>query len=137
MRIHVGDRLGSINNQAHVHLAVGNGGFETNAVALGFRNYADHFAPRITGVALLDDNDQPMAAGGDGGVMVARQGGLPDPRWRWTAAAGLRAAALEHRVQPHAAAEGSGARGLCTGQWHYRARQRGDPVPLPGHQHRA
>ena len=50
MRIHVGDRLGSINNQAHVHLAVGTGGFETNAVALGFQGYADHFAPRITDV---------------------------------------------------------------------------------------
>ena len=74
MRIHVGDRLGSINNQAHVHLAVGTGGFETNAVALGFQGYADHFAPRITDVALLDDNDQPMAAGSDGVVMVARQG---------------------------------------------------------------
>jgi DNA-binding beta-propeller fold protein YncE len=74
MRIHVGDRLGSINNQAHVHLAVGTGGFETNAVALGFQNYADHFPPRITDVALLDDTDQPMAAGSDGVVMVARQG---------------------------------------------------------------
>ncbi len=73
-RIHVGDRLGSINNQAHVHLAVGTGGFETNAVALGFHNYADHFAPRITDVALLDDNDQPLAAGADGVVMLARQG---------------------------------------------------------------
>lgn len=73
-RIHVGDRLGSINNQAHVHLALGTGGFETNAVALGFHNYADHFAPRITDVALLDDNDQPMALGSDGVVMVARQG---------------------------------------------------------------
>ncbi len=66
--------MGSINNQAHVHLAVGTGGFETNAVALGFQNYADHFAPRITDVALLDDNDQPMTAGSDGVVMVARQG---------------------------------------------------------------
>lgn len=73
-RIHVGDRLGSINSQAHVHLAVGNGGFETNAVALGFKDYADHFAPRITDVALLDDNDQPLAAGTDGVVMLARQG---------------------------------------------------------------
>ncbi|HAL23031.1 MAG TPA: gluconolaconase [Stenotrophomonas sp.] len=73
-RIHVGDRLGSINSQAHVHLALGTGGFETNAVALGFHNYADHFAPRITDVALLDDNDQPMAPGSDGVVMVARQG---------------------------------------------------------------
>ena len=57
-----------------MHLAVGNGGFETNAVALGFKNYADHFAPRITDVALLDDNDQPLAAGSDGVVMLARQG---------------------------------------------------------------
>ena len=80
MRIHVGDRLGSINNQAHVHLAVGTGGFETNAVALGFQNYADHFAPRITDVALLDDTDQPMAAGSDGVVMVARsQSSAPGP----------------------------------------------------------
>ncbi len=73
-RIHVGDRLGSINSQAHVHLQVGTSGFETNAVALGFTGYADHFAPRITDVSLLDDNDQPLAAGSDGVVMLARQG---------------------------------------------------------------
>ncbi|WMJ67659.1 gluconolaconase [Stenotrophomonas sp. 24(2023)] len=73
-RIHVGDKLGSINSQAHVHLSVGSSGFETNAVALGFTGYADHFAPRITGVELLDDADQPLRAGADGTVALARGG---------------------------------------------------------------
>jgi hypothetical protein len=163
MRIHVGDRLGSINNQAHVHLAVGTGGFETNAVALGFQGYADHFAPRITDVALLDDNDQPMAAGGDGVVMVARQGrgvqivveawdqvdnNLPRRRlgmyqvgYQILDAAGQRCRATSSRAGTSCSTACRRRRKRCGGlrprQRHHRAWQRGDPVPLPGHQHRA
>jgi len=73
-RFKAGDPLGSINRMAHVHLSVGASGFQRNAVALGFVDYADRFAPRITEVGLLDDNDQPLKAGSDGRVAVPRQG---------------------------------------------------------------
>lgn len=73
-RFKAGEPLGSINRMAHVHLSVGAGGFQRNAVALGFTGYADSFAPRITEVALLDDLDQPIKAGANGRVPVPRQG---------------------------------------------------------------
>ncbi len=73
-RFAAGEALGSINRMAHVHLSVGAGGFERNAVALGFTGYADAFPPRITEVALLDDLDQPIKAGADGRIAVPRQG---------------------------------------------------------------
>ncbi|WP_313347950.1 NHL repeat-containing protein [Stenotrophomonas sp.] len=73
-RFKAGEPLGSINRMAHVHLSVGAGGFQRNAVALGFVGYADTFAPRITEVALLDDADHPMTPGADGRVAVPRQG---------------------------------------------------------------
>lgn len=73
-RFKAGEPLGSINRMAHVHLSVGASGFQRNAVALGFVDYADAFAPRITEVALLDDQDQPIKTGPDGRVPVPRQG---------------------------------------------------------------
>jgi sugar lactone lactonase YvrE len=73
-RFKAGEPLGTINRMAHVHLSVGASGFQRNAVALGFKGYADTFAPRITDVALLDDQDQPIKAGPDGRVPVPRQG---------------------------------------------------------------
>lgn len=73
-RFHVGEPLGSINRMAHVHLSVGASGFERNAVALGFVGYADTFAPRITAVELLDDQDLPIKATGAARVVVPRQG---------------------------------------------------------------
>ncbi|WP_313461450.1 gluconolaconase [Stenotrophomonas sp.] len=73
-RFQAGDPLGSINRMAHVHLSVGASGFERNAVALGFTGYADAFAPRITGVEVLDDGDQPIKPGADGRVPISRLG---------------------------------------------------------------
>jgi len=73
-RFHVGEPLGSINRMAHVHLSVGASGFERNAVALGFVGYADAFAPRITSVEVLDDQDLPIKAVGTAPVVVPRQG---------------------------------------------------------------
>ncbi len=73
-RFKAGEPLGSINRMAHVHLSVGAGGFQRNAVALGFVGYADSFAPRITEVAVLDDLDQPIKAGANGRVPVPRTG---------------------------------------------------------------
>lgn len=74
-RFQPGDALGSINNQAHVHLAVGPSGYERNAVRLGFSNYADHVAPKIDDIALLDSNDQRLRDKVDGRLQVAREGG--------------------------------------------------------------
>lgn len=71
-RIAVGDRLGSINNQAHVHLSVGTGGFERNAAALGFTGFVDAVPPRIVEVSLLDDTDVPLPLQADGSVVVPR-----------------------------------------------------------------
>ncbi|QDH70770.1 NHL repeat-containing protein [Marilutibacter alkalisoli] len=64
-RFAVGDELGTINRMAHVHLAVGTTGYETNAVTLGFVNYADTYPPRIDSVELLDayDRSLPKQAG--------------------------------------------------------------------------
>jgi len=73
-RFNPGDALGSINNQAHVHLAVGPSGYERNAVRLGFANYADHFAPRIDDIALLDANGQRLREHRDGRLRVPRDG---------------------------------------------------------------
>ena len=71
-RFQPGDVLGTINRMAHVHLSVGASGFERNAVALGFRGYADHYVPHIDGIELLDANDQPLPRRADGRVPVSR-----------------------------------------------------------------
>lgn len=73
-RFAAGDALGSINRMAHVHLSVGASGFERNAVALGFTDYRDTVVPRITGVELLDDADQPLVADASGRVALPRGG---------------------------------------------------------------
>ncbi|WP_296250497.1 gluconolaconase [uncultured Stenotrophomonas sp.] len=74
-RFQPGDALGSINNQAHVHLAIGPSGYERNAVRLGFSNYADHVAPKIDDIALLDSNNQRLIDKVDGRLQVRRDGG--------------------------------------------------------------
>jgi DNA-binding beta-propeller fold protein YncE len=74
-RFQPGDALGSINNQAHVHLAVGPSGYERNAVRLGFANYADTVAPKIDDIALLDTGNQRLTEKVDGRLRVARGGG--------------------------------------------------------------
>lgn len=67
--------MGSINNQAHVHLAIGPSGYERNAVRLGFSNYADHVAPKVDDIALLDGNNQRLIDKVDGRLQVPRTGG--------------------------------------------------------------
>ena len=74
-RFQPGDVLGSINNQAHVHQAVGPSGYERNAVRLGFANYADSVAPTIDDIALLDGSDQRLTEKVDGRLRVLRDGG--------------------------------------------------------------
>ena len=69
-RFKAGEALGTINRMAHVHLSVGASGFERNAVALGFTGYADHYAPRIDGIELLDASDEALLKRADGRVRV-------------------------------------------------------------------
>ena len=71
-RIKAGDVLGTINGMAHVHLSVGAYGYERNAVALGFVNYADHYAPHIDRIELLDAQSQPLATRRDGRLVLSR-----------------------------------------------------------------
>lgn len=75
-RFKAGEALGTINRMAHVHLSVGASGFERNAVALGFTGYADHYAPRIDGIELLDGGDQALPKRADGRVLVPRGMGV-------------------------------------------------------------
>ncbi|WP_342315578.1 gluconolaconase [Lysobacter sp. FW306-1B-D06B] len=71
-RFHAGDVLGTINAMAHVHLSVGASGYERNAIALGFVNYADHWAPRIDRIELLDAQLQPLATRREGHIVLPR-----------------------------------------------------------------
>ncbi len=74
-RFRAGDALGTLNGMAHVHLTVGANGFERNAVQLGFVGYADHVAPRIDKLSLLDAAGQPLPVT-NGVVQVPRAAGV-------------------------------------------------------------
>ncbi|WP_238333500.1 NHL repeat-containing protein [Luteimonas marina] len=74
-RFRAGEPLGTINAQAHVHLIVGPHGHQHNAIRLGFRGYVDTVPPRIDGIALLDEDDRPIATRANGRVRVPRNGG--------------------------------------------------------------
>jgi sugar lactone lactonase YvrE len=71
-RFRVGDVLGTINGMAHVHLSVGASGFERNAVALGFQDYADAQPPRLDTIRLFDAMAQPLTLKHNGRVIVPR-----------------------------------------------------------------
>jgi len=73
--VRAGDAIGTINAQAHVHLALGPSGYQRNAVALDFRNFVDTVAPRIDDLALLDAFDTPMTSREDGRVILPGDGG--------------------------------------------------------------
>ena len=53
-RFRVGDPLGTINRMAHVHLELGAPRGKVNALLLHFPGFADHVAPHIESVQLLD-----------------------------------------------------------------------------------
>ncbi|WP_368565682.1 gluconolaconase [Pseudoxanthomonas sp. UTMC 1351] len=71
-RFKVGDVLGTLNGLAHVHLSVGVNGFERNAVALGFKDYADRYPPRIDSIRLVDVSQQPLQKKQKGRLLVPR-----------------------------------------------------------------
>ncbi|MFL6335596.1 MAG: gluconolaconase [Pyrinomonadaceae bacterium] len=57
-RLRVGQALGTINRMYHVHLNLGPPGAELNPLALPFKGFEDHSAPRIArdGVQLFDES---------------------------------------------------------------------------------
>ena len=71
-RFKTGDVLGTINPMAHVHLSLGASGYERNAISLGFVHYADHYAPRIERIELLDALAQPLREKQKGRLLVSR-----------------------------------------------------------------
>ncbi|MGY0560496.1 gluconolaconase [Luteimonas sp. A277] len=74
-RFAAGDPLGTINAQAHVHLIVGPFGHQLNAIRLGLVNYVDTVAPRIDGVLLLDEYDEPLEHRAEGRLLVPQDRG--------------------------------------------------------------
>ncbi len=73
--VRAGDAIGTINAQAHVHLALGPPGYQRNAVALGFRNFVDTVAPRIDDLMVIDGVDMLMTSREDGRVILPGNGG--------------------------------------------------------------
>ncbi len=55
-----GDRLGTLNSFAHVHLKVGASGFEQNPMQLAFLKFSDRRAPVIEKISLLDAQDKAL-----------------------------------------------------------------------------
>ena len=54
-RFAAGDRLGTLNGFAHVHLRLGVSGYERNPMVLGFKNFIDQRAPKIERIQLFDE----------------------------------------------------------------------------------
>ena len=75
-RFAAGEVLGTINAQAHVHLQVGPGGYERNAIALGFTGFTDTVAPLIEDIRVLDGNEQVVGQRRDGYWELPRSAGL-------------------------------------------------------------
>lgn len=71
-RFRSGEVLGTINGMAHVHLSVGAPGYERNAIALGFAQWADRSPPRIDRIDFLDAQAQPLATRRQGRVVLPR-----------------------------------------------------------------
>lgn len=69
-RFSAGEPLGTINAQAHVHLQVGPGGYERNAIGLGFVNFTDTVAPVIEQISLLDAEENPLPRAPDGSYLL-------------------------------------------------------------------
>jgi sugar lactone lactonase YvrE len=72
-RLRVGQALGTINRMYHVHMNLGPPGAELNPLALPFKGFGDHFAPRINrdGVQLFDESGARVT-GKRGGRLVVR-----------------------------------------------------------------
>lgn len=74
-RFAVGDRLGSVNRMAHVHLEYRPNGAPENPLALQFPEQRDQIAPRIASIRLYDPAGARLIAPKEGRLRVARSGG--------------------------------------------------------------
>jgi len=74
-RFRVGDPLGTINRMAHVHLELGAPRAKINALLLNFPGFADHVAPHIDDVHVLDAAGQRLTAMQDGRLVIPAAGG--------------------------------------------------------------
>ncbi|HEX9171807.1 MAG TPA: NHL repeat-containing protein [Telluria sp.] len=71
-RFAVGDALGTVNSQAHVHLEYYPGGPLLNPLSLPFVGLSDSVAPRIQSVALYDGANRRLVARNGQRLRVAR-----------------------------------------------------------------
>jgi hypothetical protein len=74
-RFAVGDRLGSVNRMAHVHLEYRPQGLPENPLALHFPEQLDQVAPRIAGIRLYDSAGAPIVVSTDGRLRIAGNSG--------------------------------------------------------------
>ncbi|WEK02275.1 MAG: NHL repeat-containing protein [Candidatus Sphingomonas phytovorans] len=74
-RFRVGDPLGTINRMAHVHLELGPPRAKVNALLLHFPGFADHIAPHIDDVHILDGAGQRLTEMQNGRLIVLAAGG--------------------------------------------------------------
>jgi sugar lactone lactonase YvrE len=77
-RFRVGDPLGTINRMAHVHLELGPPRAKVNALLLHFPGFADHVAPHIVEIHLLDAAGQRLTTLQNGRLIVPAAGGAID-----------------------------------------------------------
>ena len=77
-RFRVGDPLGTINRMAHVHLELGPPRAKVNALLLAFPGFADHVAPHIDGVRLLDATGRRLTEMQNDRLIVPAATGLLD-----------------------------------------------------------
>ncbi|RQO63686.1 gluconolaconase [Paucibacter sp. KBW04] len=61
-RFAAGEPLGTVNSMAHVHLALGVGGYQLDPQLLGFEGMRDHVAPVIEAVELYDASGRRLGA---------------------------------------------------------------------------
>jgi len=71
-RFNAGDVLGTTNAMAHVHLTWGDWGHTRNAIALGFKDFADHMPPRIDSVQIEDADGKAFSHKQRGRLVIPR-----------------------------------------------------------------
>lgn len=74
-RFRAGDPLGTVNRMAHVHLELGPRGGDANPMVLRLPELADHIAPRISAIQLVDASGRPLTARSQGRLVVPRDVG--------------------------------------------------------------
>jgi hypothetical protein len=71
----VGDPLGTVNRMAHVHLELGPRGGDANPMVLRFPGLADHIAPHLSAIQLVDASGRRLTERLRGRLVVPREAG--------------------------------------------------------------